>query len=309
MGLFLFFQLGLLHSNVVLLFCKTYFYRSSPDYIYCADSLTEAARAFQSPVTLFHSSNVVLCASMPLFSRSKSRNKDNTSPQNVQNPSGYPPPNGYQIPNTYQNYQNFPHYQNPSSPMPPQAPPFPVNRAPSPLPPAFPSQPPTHLQIAPYQPRDYVQQPIQPQDFMTLVPVGDTTVARQHPAVQTMIQRQSAPPPVPPRFSPPGQMATTASPPTLNGYPEPRRTSSGPSTHLTPSSPFASPSPSRYLEASPSPWAQPGQVRSPSPAVLPQRKTGPQEPPKVRKILSLGTLNMNCAGRSDQDKAFVNRSL
>lgn len=226
---------------------------------------------------------------MPLFSRSKSRNNDNTSPQNVQNPYGHPPSNGYQIPNTYQNYQNFQNYQNPNRPMPLPAPPVPVNRAPSPLPPSFPFQAPPHPQIAAYQPGNYVQQSISPQDFTALVPVGDTTVARQAPAVQTTIQRQSAPPPLPQRFSPPGQMATTASSPILNGYPEPRRTSSSTSTRLTPSSPFASPSPSRYLETPPSPWAQPGQVRSPSPAVTPQRKTGPQEPPKVRKILSLGT--------------------
>ena len=225
---------------------------------------------------------------MPLFSRPKSRNKNSTSPQNVQIPYGYPPSNGYQIPNTYQNHQNFQYFHNPNSPMPLQAPPVLGNRAPSPQPPAFHFQPNAHPQIAPYQPGNYVQQPVSPQDSMALVSAGDTAVARQNPTVQRMTQRQSVPPPLPQRFGPPGQMATTASPPTLNGYPEPGRASSNTSTHPAPPSSFASPSPSRYLETLPSPWAQPSLVRNPSPAVIPQRKTGPQEPPKIRKILSLG---------------------
>ena len=221
---------------------------------------------------------------MPFFSRSKSQNRDNTSPPNVQLSPGFPPP--YQLPD---GYQNFHHYQNTYSPIPSPAPSAPVYWSPSPLHPVPHYQAPPPSQNVGYQPGNYLQQPNSLQGPMALLSASDTAVAIRNPALQTTTQWEPPPPPLPQRASPGSQITTIASPPTLDGFSEPIRASSSTSTRLTPSSSFAFPSPSRYLETPTNPWAQPSQARSPSPAMVPQRKTGQQEQPKLRKILSLGT--------------------
>ena len=125
-------------------------------------------------------------------------------------------------------------------------------------------------------------------DSTALVSYGNTTVRRQPLAVHSP-QQWLPPPPLPPRYNPQDATHGSTSPSPYQACPKVGRSSSSTSSLPSPSNSIPTPSSSSYLEAPrSSPWAQPGSARSPSPFAVPQRKQGQPEPPKIRKILSLG---------------------
>ena len=171
----------------------------------------------------------------------------------------------------------------------------------------------------------YWEQPMPSPNSNTLVPFGSTTIARPNSALENSSQwmppsprinsatpmsyggstagRQDSivpspqhwlppPPPLPPRFDAQGTANASPNSSMQPGRPEIGRSYSSNSSLPSPVISIPTPPSSGYLEAPrQSPWAQPGSARSPSPFAVPQRKQEQPEPPKIRKILSLGMTN------------------
>ncbi|MCJ1358536.1 MAG: Protein transport protein Sec24B [Icmadophila ericetorum] len=162
-------------------------------------------------------------------------------------------------------------------------------------------RPPPTPQPAVYQPALYHpsnwQQPQTTPSSSTLVPYRDSSIARPNSALGSPMPY--SPPPTSTAVSPtvlPGRSTSSVGP---HVAPEVTRISTSATTTQSLVTPPPSQTSPGLLELpQPSVWSQPGIGRIPFSAAVPQRKPGPVEPPRIRKILSLGKLKDDEQSRS-----------